>query len=302
MSSFFRIIKFSFQDIFRNLGLSLMTVFVLMLMLLSLNALWSVDVVARQAVQAVKGQVNMSIFLRSKISDKNIAELQAYLRSFPLVTGVSLLSQQQALAAFKGRYQRQPEVLDALTELGENPFGPTLVVTAREPEQYKQILQALSVPEYDKLIEAKSYDEHQDAIERIQTITNRIEGFGYGLLAFFSIIAFLIIFNTIRVAIYTQRMEISIKRLVGANNWFIQGPYQVSALIFSFVSIALTMAIVWFGLRYIDPYVSEAFSSGFSLTNYYRSHILGLLGVQALMVVVLTVVSSTVAMRRQLKV
>ena len=64
-------------------------------------------------------------------------------------------------------------------------------------------------------------------------------------IALFGIISFLIIFNTIRVSINTQRTEISIKRLVGASNWFIRGPYLIEAILFSIVSIVFTFGIVF---------------------------------------------------------
>ncbi len=302
MHSLARLIKFAFQDIGRNFGLSCMTVFILILMLLSVNILWSVDVLTQQAIQMVKGQVNVSVYLSPAITDKKLNEIKSYLLSFSEVTDLTVLSRDEVLASFRTRHQLSPEVLDALGELGSNPFGPTLTIKTREPSDYVKIINALEVPEYTKFVDAKSYDEHQDAITRIENITNRIERAGIGLSMVFAIISFLIIFNTIRVAIHTQHVEISIKRLVGANNWFIRGPYLIESLIFTIVSVAATCAILYFTLQWLNPYLSVVFSSGFSLFNYYQSHLVTIFGVQVLAVLVLTVVSSTLAMRRQLKV
>ena len=58
-----RVLKFAFQDIARNLGLSLMTIFILVLMLLSLNTLWSVEVLTKEAVAVTKQQVSLSLYL-----------------------------------------------------------------------------------------------------------------------------------------------------------------------------------------------------------------------------------------------
>lgn len=302
MHSWWRVIKFAWQDIGRNPGLSLMTVFMLVLMLLSLNALWAVEVVGGEAVRLVKGQVNMSLFLRPQTSDAELTELSNYLKNFPAVASIAVRSREETLVDFKERYVGKTEVLQALGELSENPFGPTIVLTAEEPSVYKNIVAALAVPEYDRLIETKSFDEHEDAIGRLETIIKRVEQVGGGLLILFTVIAFFIIFNTIRVAIYTQRMEISIKRLVGANNWFIRGPYLVVSALFTLFSCALTLAVVLVAARFLDPYITIVFSNGFSLTNYYRINIVSIFGGQALLVLVLTVFSSTLAMRRQLRV
>lgn len=302
MLSFFRIIRFALQDIGRNFGLSVMTVFILLLMLLSINMLWSMDIMTKEAVRLVKEQINISFYLTPTIADKSVSEIKSYLATLPEITQIDLLTREQVLQSFKTRHQFSTEVLDALSELGGNPFGPTLVVKTKEPGDYRKVIQAVSVPEYDPLIEGKSFEGHEEALDRIQTITNRIERVGLGLSILFALISFLIIFNTIRVAIFTQRMEISIKRLVGANNWFIRGPYLLESFIFTVVSVGFAMLIMYFSTRFLDRYVSVVFPNGFSLTNYYSSHMLYLFGIQAIVVLLLTVISSSLAMRRQLKV
>lgn len=302
MWSLWRIFKFTLQDAGRNPGLTFMTVFMLTLMLLSLNALWAVEVVTTEAVRLVKGQVEMSLYLSATASEEEVAALVTRLKSFSEVTSVEVNSREQVLRSFEERYAKKTEVIAALRELGNNPFGPTLTITVREPEQFKTIIQAVTVSEYERLIESKSFEEHEDAIERLQRITNRIEQVGFALALFFAVIAFLIIFNTIRVAIVTQRIEIGIKRLVGASSWFIRGPYLVGAVFFTLVSVGLTIGLVFLGLRYADPYLTVVFPNQFSLTSYFRLHMLYLFGVQTIVVLALTIISSTLAMRRQLKV
>ena len=301
MQSFLRVIKFAFQDLARSLSLSFMTVFILVLMLLSVNTLWSLDVLTKAAVEAVKKQIDISIYFVPSASDKNVTEIKNYVAMFPEVTDIKLQSKEDVLASFRAQHQTQKEALDALDELGANPFGPTMIVKTKEPQDYKKIIDALNVPEYTNLIEAKSFDNHEDAIERLQNITNRIEKIGFGLTILFALISFLIIFNTIRVAINTQRMEINIKRLVGASNWFIRGPYLVESLIFTILSIVFTMIIVFLGLKWIDPYLAVVLPNGFSLTNYFYSNMLMLFGAQALAVLLLTILSSGLAMRKQLR-
>lgn len=302
MLSLFRIIKFAFQDLARNVSLSFMTVFILALMLLSINTLWSLDILTKEAVGAVKKQIDVSIYFVPEATDKNVKEIKSYVGMFPEVTEIKMQTREEVLASFREQHKTQKEALDALVELGQNPFGPTMIIKSKEPADYKKIISALNVPEYANLIEAKSFDNHEEAISRLQNITNRIERMGFGLTILFAIISFLIIFNTIRVAINTQRVEISIKRLVGASNWFIRGPYLVESLLFTILSVGLTIVLVFLALSWIDPYLAVVLPSGFSLTDYFKSNILMLFGFQALAVLLLTILSSGLAMRKQLKV
>lgn len=302
MHSFFRIFKFAFQDIGRNIGLSFMTIFILILMLLSVNTLWSMNTVTKEAVRLVKDQVNVSLYLSADASDKDVQTLSTYIRSMPEVTNIDVQSRDQVLKDFQKRHQLEQPVLDSLNELGGNPFGPTLIVKTREPEEYQKIIDAISVPEYAALIDNKSFEGHENVLTNIQRITDRVQRISLGMSALFAIISFLIIFNTIRVAIHTQRIEISIKRLVGANNWFIRGPYLVESFLFSIISVIITAVVVRFALAWLDTYLGVVFPNNFSLTAYYNAHAVLIYGVQIFAVLLLTTVSSTLAMRRQLKV
>ena len=296
-----RIIKFSLQDIIRNMSLSFMTVLILILMLLSINTLIIVRVLTDRSITSVKDQIDVSVYFDPEATPEKIEEVRNFVGSMPEVTEERYLDKDQVLEEFKKTYSENSEIIQSLEELGGNPLGSTLIVKTREPRDYEKIIKALSVPEYENIIEAKTFGDTETAINRIQTITTQVERFTYALTALFAVIAFVIIFNTIRVAIYTQRAEIGIKRLVGATNWFISGPYLVESFIFSIVSIVVTTAVVWFTLKFLDPYISVIFESDAILTNYFNSHILFLLGIQFGSVFLLTLFSSMLAMRRYLR-
>lgn len=278
-----------------------MTVLILILMLLSINTLIIVRVLTDQSIRSVKDQIDVSIYFDPAASDEKVKEVRDFVASLPEVTDEKYLTKEQVLNDFKKTYSGNTEIIDSLQELGGNPLGSTLIVKTREPKDYEKIIAALSVPEYESIIEAKTFGDTETAIDRIQTITLQVERFTYALTALFAVIAFVIIFNTIRVAIYTQRAEIGIKRLVGATNWFISGPYLFESFIFSVLSIGITTVIVWFALKFIDPYISVVFESSSILTNYFTSHILFLLGIQFGTVFLLTLFSSILAMRKYLR-
>lgn len=302
MLSLFRVIKSAFQDIVRNLGLSFMTVLILVLMLLSVNTLIIINVLTGNAMESIKDQIDVSVYFDYQASDKQIAEVKSYIQSFPEVIGITYLDKEQVLAKFKEQHKGDSEVLSALDELGANPLGATLIVKTREPSDYKKVISALNVPEYENIIEAKSFGDTEKAIERVHVITTQVQRFGIGLSALFALIAFLIIFNTVRVAIYTQRIEISIKKLVGATNWFVRGPYVIESFVFTVLSVAITLGFLWLALRMIDPYVAIVFQKSGILTNYFISHKIVLLASQFFAVLFLTVISSLLAMRRYLRV
>ncbi|MBI5222105.1 MAG: FtsX-like permease family protein [Candidatus Magasanikbacteria bacterium] len=286
----------------RNFGLSSMTVLILVLMLLSINTLVVINVFTDEAVKSIKDQIDVSIFFNYEATDDEIAEVKGYVDSFPEVTELVYLNRDEVLAQFKEQHKDNAEVMSALTELGENPLGPTMIVKTREPKDYEKVIQALNVPEYENIIEAKTFGDTQRAIDRIHVITTQVQRFTIGLSLLFAVIAFLIILNTVRVAIYTQRTEISIKKLVGASNWFVRGPYIIESLVFTVISVLLTGGALWFAFRLLDPYTAVVFQKSNLLLTYYLENKHLLFGAQFISVLFLTVASSLLAMRRYLRV
>ncbi|OGH76916.1 MAG: hypothetical protein A2469_02025 [Candidatus Magasanikbacteria bacterium RIFOXYC2_FULL_40_16] len=301
MRSLFRAIKFAFQDIFRNFSLSLMTVLILVLMLLSVNTLVVIKFFTSQATQSIKDQIDVSIFFAHTATDEEIAEVQSFIKSFPEVSNVQYLSKEQVLEKFKEQYSDNENIIASLEELDENPLGSTMIVKTRNPGDYNKLIEALSVPEYEDIVVAKTFVDTELAIERINNITTQVERFSVILTGLFGVIAFLIIFNTIRVAIFTQRVEITIKKLVGATNWFIRSPYIIESFIFTAISVAITYFLMRFAAGLIDPYVAVVFKKDWLLTNYISSNIMMLVGSQFVVVLLLTIFSSFLAMRRHLK-
>lgn len=302
MRSLFRAIKFAFQDIFRNISLSFMTVLILVLMLLSVNTLFVIKFFTLEATQSIKDQIDVSIFFSHAATDKQIEEVTSYISSFPEVTDVVYLTRDEVLEKFRSQYAGNETILASLEELDENPLGSTMIVKTRDPGDYEKITNSLSVPEYQDIVVAKTFVDTEKAISRINNITKQVERFSVVLTGLFAVIAFLIIFNTIRVAIYTQRMEISIKKLVGATNWFVRSPYIIESFIFTSISVAVTYGLFILAINFIDPYIVLVFGRSGLLTEYISSNITWLVGSQFVAVLLLTIFSSWLAMSKHLKV
>lgn len=302
MLSLLRIVKFALQDIGRNLGLSFMTVLILVLMLLSVNILLVVNVLTKEATKSIRDQIDVSVYFDHEATDKQINEVKEYVQSFPEIVETKYINKEEVLAQFKEQHKENAEIISSIEELGDNPLGATLVLKTRDPSDYAKVIAALNVPEYENIIEAKTFGDTEKAINRVNTITRQVEKFGGIMSALFAAIAFLIIFNTIRVAIYTQRIEIGIKKLVGATNWFIRGPYIFESLVFTLLSVGAAVGIIYLGLHFLDPYAQVIFGRSAILTNYFTSNIILLFGIQFGAVLILTVMSSLLAMRRYLRV
>jgi len=128
-----------------------------------------------------------------------------------------------------------------------------------------------------------------------------VERVGFGLTIFLALTAIIVTFNTIRLAIYSNREEIGIMRLVGASNVFINGPYIVEVILFGILAAIVSTLITTPFIGLTSPYVAT-FISGMNLSNYFYGNIFALFGYQLLFGIFLGVISAVIAIRRYLKI
>ncbi|HBR80157.1 TPA: hypothetical protein DEA21_00695 [Candidatus Uhrbacteria bacterium] len=122
------------------------------------------------------------------------------------------------------------------------------------------------------------------------------------LVILFLTIAVLIVFNTVRVAIFVHREEISIMRLVGATGWFIRTPFLIEALIFSFLAVLISGAFMIFAATVLDPVFASYFDSGSKLKDFFIGQGYWVYGSEFVGAALVCLFSTAVAMRKYLRV
>ena len=87
----------------------------------------------------------------------------------------------------------------------------------------------------------------------MRTLSDSVRLVGSVLTLVFTLIGILIVFNTVRVAIYTQREEIGIMRLVGASSTFVRAPFVLQGLALAVIAVLITAILVALGVAWIEP-------------------------------------------------
>ncbi|MBI5229692.1 MAG: hypothetical protein HY981_00055 [Candidatus Magasanikbacteria bacterium] len=298
-----RTVQFALKNFYRNLGLSLTTVFILVLTIVSVNTVFSVSALAQTALKVVESRVDISLLFKIDATEDKILAFKKTLEGVREVAGVDYLTRDQVLEQFKEKHKNNPDIIASLNELKENPLGASLVVRAETTKDYDKVLSVIENSEYNTIIEKKTFDDHAAVIKRLGFLTSRTQQTAVAVSIILTVIAFLIIFNTIRVNVYTHREEVRVMKLVGAGNWFVRGPFWIETILYSFSAVVLTVIIWYIGLRFIDPYIAQFFSgTGFSLTGYFNANFLQIFGGEFLAVAVLNVIATSLALYKYLRV
>jgi len=296
--SLYRIIKFSLQDISRNIWLSIVTVIILVLALFSVNMLLVVKVIGEAAVGAIKDKIDISLYLKTDADESSIMGLKAQLENLSEVKSVKYVSKEEALSIFQQNNNDNPEILQALRELGKNPLTPTLIVKPKDANSIDNLTHELDRI-VSTIIDSRNFTDYKTMLDKINAVTDKVTEAGMILSAIFIFITLMVIFNAIRVAIYTHNMEINIMRLVGAPNSFIYLPFLVSGLFYTLFGVGIIVLIFYPFLSLLQPYL-EAFFVGYNINiiNYFNTYFLQIFGGEFLGVAAINILASWWAARR----
>ncbi len=301
-SSFLRVLKFSLQDISRNIWLSVITITILILAMFSINTLILTKTISANAIDAIKNKINISLYLTSEATEAEIFYLKDKVIAMDRVRDVKYISKQEALDSFRANNENNEEILQALIELGQNPLSPSLIISPKNADEVADLIEELKVLD-SEIIESRDFADNSLILERINNITNRINDIAIIIIAVFIITSLLVIYNSIKVAIYTHKKEIEIMRLVGASNIFIHAPYLISSLIYTLVASLIIIGITFPLLSIAQPYL-EVFFVGYNINvvKYFYSHFLSIFGIQFLGIAIINIIASYLAVRKYSKI
>lgn len=303
MRSFSRIIRFGFQSIFRNFWLSFVTVSVFCLTLLTVNAVIVLNMLAQASVQSVEERVQVTVYFTSDATEGMVKNVQAYLLGIEQVKEVSYITAEEALESFKARHAADPVILAALEEVDGNPLGQAIKIRAYNASDFAFIIEALNSPEYSPYIKEKNYNDYTSALESLSNFSTKVRLGFLVLAAFFGFIAMLIVFNTIRVAIYVHRDEIGIMKLVGANDWIVRGPFLFETVFYAFVATAIMAGVMYGILGAANPFILRFFTGvDVDLVGYFGENIALIFGAQFLGLALVGLGTTAIAMRKYLRV
>lgn len=301
-----RTFRAGLTNFWRNGFVSLSSLVVMFITLFMISSLIFMSAILSYSLQEIKDKVDINVYFTIKATEADIFSLKKSIETIGEVATVTYTSREEALANFKERHKDDSLTLEALAELGENPLTASLSIKAKEPSQYEGIAKFLGSEDFlsggsNSIIEKVNYYQNKVVIDKLTSITSAANTVGFWVAIIFLIISIIITFNTIRLAIFISKDEISVMRLVGASGRYVKGPFVVSGILYGLVSATLVM-IVFFGLTYWIGNMSKSFFIGLDLFAFYLKNFGQIFLIIYGSGIALGAVSSYLAVRRYLKI
>lgn len=307
-----RVMRAGFLGFWRNRFVSLASVLVLTVTLSVIGGMVFLLATLDASLSELKSRVDINVYFQTTAPETDILSLQKTISALPEVKEAIYISREQSLENFRSRHQSDALTLQALAELPENPLGAVLNIRANDPSQYEGIAQFLKgdLPAQAgtalgngkrEIIDEVNYYDNKTAIDKLSRIIASAQTLGFGIALILAIVSVIIAFNTVRLAIYISREEISVMRLVGASNKYIRSPFVITGILYGAAAGFITLALLYPVTYYLGD-ATENFFSGLNLFRYYLAHFGEFFIIIAGSGVVLGAVSSFLAVRRYLNV
>jgi cell division transport system permease protein len=282
----------------RQGGLTVATIFTMVMTISLVTSLLIFQKITQFSITQLQEKVDISIYFKQNSLEEDILEVKDEIVKLPEVKSVEYISDAEA----KNRFlESHPELEQSLKETEGLLNLASLNVKAGEASQYEAISSFLETAPFKEMIEKVDYSERKPVIEKIFSVTNGINRTGIILSLILAVVAFLVAFNEVKLAICNSREEIFIQRLVGASNWFIRGPFLVQGIITGFFATLITLIIFTPLVFFLSPKM-ESFFAGLNLSQYFFSNFFLIFLIQILTGIGLGVVSSAIAIRKYLEV
>ncbi len=273
-TNFKRITDFAVKDFSRNKGISIAAIFVLVITIMLVTGLFFFQGMVGYLTTQIQDKIDITAYFKDGTAEQDILNAKdEIIKMSPSVKNIEYVSKDQALATFNTTHQSDTVLSQALQEVGVNPFLPSLNITTNgDATQYSQISNLLQTADFSNLVDSVDYSQKKDIIEKVYSITSKINLVGLILGIILVILAILVVYNTIKLAIENSSEEISTMKIVGASDWFIRGPFIVQGAIYGLVSFLVCIVVTAIAAFFLSPQTAIALP-GFDMFGYFMSNL-----------------------------
>ncbi|PIZ61644.1 hypothetical protein COY17_03960 [Candidatus Saccharibacteria bacterium CG_4_10_14_0_2_um_filter_52_9] len=301
-----RIIHTGIVNFMRNVTLAVAAIAVMVVTLTIILFSLITNATFENTIAQITNKISISAYLEDTTTEAQAKVLVAQLKKQPSVHRVQYLNKDAALKAYIAQNKNNQNLITAAATVG-NPIPATIQIYPSDLNEIQHIKDILTTPENTKLQTpgSPSYNgDRKQAIDNITHATNVLRKIGVVTVIVFAIICALIIFNTIQMAIFNRRDEITIMRLLGAGTGYIRGPFVVESAIYGLLSAVFSILIINSAFL-ASSNALQASSLGLLDINYasqyFDAHFFQLLTLQIAIGIIIGTASSVIATHRYLK-
>lgn len=302
MITLWRVFKTGFRNLFRNAWLSIAATAIMVVTLVIVAFFAFSALFLQNQLQAVKEKIDLTVFLKDEATPDQVKQLQSTISTYDNVKEVKYVSKADALERLRKSSKDGEQLAKTATEIG-NPLPASLEVRTVTLDNLDSLNSQIKAGSSAVIIQSTSNDDsdvRRKVVDRIVSISRGVSRVGTIISVAFLFISLMIIFNTIRMAIFTRREEIEIMKLVGATNWFIRGPFLIEGAMYGVIGATIALAITLPLISATRPLFISYFNAS-DVLNFVSDRIVLVSLTTYALGILIGIISSFLAISRHLK-
>jgi cell division transport system permease protein len=230
-----------------NLLMSITAITTTFICIVVLGVAWLVSAHVGGVTSSVRQDVSVEAYFPPDATQEEIDGIISDVKSWPEVSGVNYVSEEEALAAFKETFADRPELSE---NLAPGVLPASIQIQLEDPSEADAVAQRL---EQEKGFTDDNLSYPQQTIERLNSVTSYMIWGLYGATMLFLISSVLLISNAIRLSIFARRKEIEVMKLVGASDSFVRTPFVFEGMVQGLIGAGLAaFTVIWINFLFVD--------------------------------------------------
>ena len=231
-------LKQAVQQIFRNKGMAIASLFAITAMLLILGLFFFLTVNVNFLTEEIKEQFDtIEVFLQDDQMEAQADVIRTSLSKLPGVESVEYIDKARAMEEFKVRWGDNAYLLDGLST---NPLPNSLRVTLTDLNEGDVVAEVSR-----NMTGVEDVRYYQTEVNKILRISEGIQKGALVVIAFLIIVSVVVVSNTVKLTVMARQEEIRIMKYVGATNWFIRGPLILEGMFIGLIASLIALGCTW---------------------------------------------------------
>jgi cell division transport system permease protein len=235
------------KNFFRNAWLSIAATAVMVVALSIMLTAVVLNVTARNAIKVLSKNLKVSVYLKDGSSDAQRSQLESAIKANMYTANIEYKSQDQAKREFVDSFQNDSQLIEGFALVGQDALPASFEVSVTDLAHMSDIESVVRKDQFANVVDSVTLGktDAKKTIDRAAGIQDFITTASIVSASIFAAVSVLIIFNTIRMAIFTRGEEIRIMKLIGATPNFIRGPFLVEACLYGVIAGIIALSAVY---------------------------------------------------------
>ncbi|WP_312695282.1 permease-like cell division protein FtsX [Caproiciproducens sp.] len=227
------------KNIWNNRTMSFASIGVLISCLLLTGAAVLFSYNIDSAMKTIEGNNSVKIYMTQNLPTLSAIKVGEEIKKLDNIETCEFVPKDDAIQQYMNILgDKDGTMLQGMTGK-ENPLPDAFKVSFKDLAKYKE-----TAAQIKKISGVASINDYSDIAQKLTNLDRMITMVGFWIILLLSLVSLFIISNTIRVTMFSRRVEISIMKSVGATNWFVRVPFIVEGMIIGIVSGALSSLIL----------------------------------------------------------